>query len=107
MPGILRHLEQGFVAAEVDVEPNEPRLHVRASEHPDGELEAGSRCHFDLVQQTAAVTQGGTVIEQPRRVLTAAVKDGPPVGAERLVYLAEQVNDTLRDLRRGWRGRRG
>jgi hypothetical protein len=51
------------------------------------------------------VTQGGTVIEQPRRVLATAVKDGSPVGAERLVYLTEQVNDPLSDLRTGWRGR--
>jgi hypothetical protein len=48
------------------------------------------------------VTQGGTVIEQPRRVLATAVKDGLPVRAERLVYLTEQVNDPLSDLRRGW-----
>ena len=77
-----------------------------APEHPDGQLQPRRR-HFDLVQQAAAVTQGGTVIEQPRRVLATAVKDGPPVRAERLVYLTEQVNDPLSDLRRGWRGRRG
>ena len=34
-----------------------------------------------------------------------AVKDGPSVGAERLAYLAEEVNDPPRDLCRRWRGR--
>jgi hypothetical protein len=89
VPGILRHPEQGLVAAEVDVERNEPCFHVRASEHPDRQFQPRSRGHFDLVQQAAAVTQGGTVIEQPRRMLATAVKDGPLVGAERLVYLTE------------------
>ena len=89
----------------MDVERDEPCFHVRASEHPDRQLQTRSRRHFDLVQQAAAVTQGGTVIKQPRRMLATAVKDGPPVGAERLVYLPEQVNDPLGDLRRRWRGR--
>lgn len=51
------------------------------------------------------MTKGSTVIEQPSRMLVTAVKDGPPVGAERLVYLAEQVDDPLRDLCKRWWGR--
>jgi hypothetical protein len=77
-----------------------------APEHPDGQLQACGSCHFDLVQQAAAVAQGGAVIEQPRRVLAVGVKDCPSIGAECLAYLAEQVSDTLSDLRRGRRGRR-
>jgi hypothetical protein len=77
----------------VDVERDEPCFHVRSAEHPDGQLQSCGRCHVDLVQQAAAVTQGGTVIEQPRRMLAATIKDGPPVGAERLVYLTELFGD--------------